>query len=148
MKIAKIVSSNSHIAYIARILEERDGEAVPGSADYGFGRFVIMPTDSGSIVGVICDSRLVNPEYMNYSPRLSSMPALGGLQQNLVDEKKALIGILLLGTMTTEGKGVQQIPERIVPAGQFVQTMSQAEVDRFHSGRDGSLQLHYFPNLL
>ena len=148
MKIAKIVSSNSHIAYIARILEERDGEAVPGAEDFGFGRFVLMPTESDSIVGVICDSRLVNPEYMNYSPRISTMPALGGLQQNLVDEKKALIGILLLGTMTADGKGVQQIPERIVPAGQFVQTMTQDEIDRFHCGRDSSLQLHYFPNLL
>lgn len=147
MKIAKIVSSNSHIAYIARILEERDGEAVPGAEDFGFGRFVTMPVDSDAIVGVICDSRLVNPEYMNYSPRISSMPALGGLQQNLVDEKKALIGILLLGTMS-DGEAVQQIPQRVVPAGQFVFTMEAKEIDRFHCGRDGSLQLHYFPNLL
>ena len=147
MKIAKIVSSNSHIAYIARILEERDGEEVPGADDYGFGRFVMMPTDSGSIVGVICDSRLVNPEYMNHSPRLGSMPALGGLQQNLIDEKKALIGILLLGTMT-DGGAVQEIPQRVVPAGQFVFTMVAEEIDRFHCGRDGSVQLHYFPNLL
>src|SRR5215207_3404319 len=127
MKIAKIVSSNSHIAYIARILEERDGEAVPGADDYGFGRFVTMPTDTGLIVGVICDSRLVNPEYMNYSPRLSSMPALGGLQQNLIDEKKALVGILLLGTMA-DGEAVQEIPQRVVPAGQFVFTMAVEEI--------------------
>lgn len=148
MKIAKIVSSNSHIAYIARILEERDGEGVPGADDYGFGRFVMMPTDAGPVVGVICDSRLVNPEYMSYSPRISSNPALGDLRRDMVDEKKALIGILLLGTMTADGKAVQSIPERVVPAGQFVFSMEQAEIDRFHCGPDGAVQLHYFPNLL
>ena len=148
MKIAKIVSSSSHIAYIARILEERDGEGVPGADDYGFGRFVMMPDGDGSTVGVICDSRLVNPEYMNYSPRVNSNPTLGSLRQDVIDEKKALIGILLLGTTAADGKAVQEIPQRVVPAGQFVQTMTVEEIDKFHCGRDGALQLHYFPNLL
>ena len=146
-KIARIVSSNSHIAYIGRVLEARDGDEVPGRDDYGFGRFVMMPDEHGSVVGVICDSRLVNPEYINYTPRGSSMPALGSLNQDLIHEKKALIGILLLGTMI-DGIATQQIPERVVPAGQFVFAMSHDEIANFHSGADGSLQLHYFPNLL
>lgn len=148
MKIAKIVSSNSHIAYIGRVLEARDGDGVPAADDYGFGRFVAMPGDGESVIGVICDSRLVNPEYTNYAPRTASTPALGGLRQEIVDEKKALIGILLLGTATAEGKAVQGIPGRVIPAGQFVFTMEQAEIDSFHCGPDGSVQLHYFPNLL
>lgn len=147
MKIAKIVSSNSHIAYIARILEARDGEGVPGPDDYGFGRFVSMPLEAESIIGVICDSRLVNPEYMNYSPRTTSMPALGELRRDLVDEKKALVGILLLGTMNDKG-AVQEIPRRVVPAGQFVFTMEQEEIARFHRDGNGSIHLRYFPNLL
>ena len=147
MKIAKIVSSNSHIAYIARVLEPRDGEGVPGPDDYGFGRFVMMPDERGAVVGVICDSRLVNPEYINYTPRGSSMPALGSLNQDLIHEKKALVGILLLGTMN-DGVAVQQIPERLIAAGQFVFAMSADEIEKFHSGPDGALQLHYFPNLL
>ncbi len=147
VKIAKIVSSNSHIAYVGRILEERDGEGVPGPDDYGFGRFVYMPDGSGSVIGVICDSRLLNPEYLNYNPRTTSTPALGSLKQDVVDEKKALIGILLLGTMN-DGDAFQQIPERVVPAGQLVFTMTQEEIDSFHAGNDGSLRLHYFPNLL
>ena len=146
-KIAKIVSSSSHIAYIARVLEERDGEGVPGPDDYGFGRFVMMPDDKGSVVGVICDSRLVNPEYINYNPRTASMPALGSLNKDLVGEKKALIGILLLGT-TIDSMAHQQIPEQVLPAGQTVFTMSQEDVDQFHTGTNGSVQLHYFPNLL
>lgn len=148
MKIAKIVSSNSHIAYIARILEERDGEGVPAADDYGFGRFVAMPGDQGSVVGVICDSRLVNPEYMNNSPRTPSTPALGGLRQDVTDEKKALIGVLLLGTAHVGGISVQSIPQRVIPAGQGVFTMKQQEIDSFHRCEDGSVQVHYFPNLL
>ena len=148
MKIAKIVSSNSHIAYIGRVLESRDGEGVPSADDYGFGRFVAMPNDGESVVGVICDSRLVNPEYMNYNPRTPSTPALGGLRQDIVDEKKALIGILLLGTIGADGTPVQNIPERVLPAGQFVFTIEQTAIDRFHSGPDGAVQLHYFPSLL
>jgi len=148
MKIAKIVSSNSHIAYIARILEGRDGEGVPAADDYGFGRFVAMPGDDGAVIGVICDSRLVNPEYMNNSPRTPSTPALGGLRQDVAGEKKALIGILLLGTAHADGTSVQSIPERVIPAGQYVFTLEQEAIDGFHHGTDGSVQLHYFPNLL
>ncbi len=148
MKIAKIVSSNSHIAYIARILEERDGEGVPAAEDYGFGRFVEMPVDSESIIGVICDSRLINPEYLNFSPRINANPALGGLRRDMVDEKKALVGILLLGTILNSGKAEQRIPDRVVPAGQVVESMTIDQISRFHCGIDGSLQLHYFPDLL
>lgn len=147
-KIAKIVSSNSHIAYIARVLEARDGEGVPSADDYGFGRFVAMPTDGETVVGIICDSRLVNPEYMNYNPRTPSMPALGELRRDLLDEKKALIGILLLGTIDAEGKSMQEIPKRVVPAGQSVLTMEQDAIARFHRDGDGSVQLRYFPSLL
>lgn len=148
-KIAKIVSSNSHIAYIGRVLEARDGEGVPAADDYGFGRFVAMPDDEGNTVaGVICDSRLVNPEYINLNPRTPATPALGGLRQEMIDEKKALIGILLLGTMAADGMPRQSVPERVLPAGQIVIAMEQAEVDRFHQGRDNSVHLHYFPNLL
>lgn len=148
MKIAKIVSSNSHISYIARVLEERDGEGVPGPGDYGFGRFVAMPADDDSVVGVICDSRLVNPEYISYSSRTSSMPALGELRRDLVNEKKELIGILLLGTIGPDGRALQQIPERVVPAGQFVFAMGADEIAAFHRGDSGIVQLRYLANLL
>lgn len=147
MKIAKIVGSNSHIAYIARVIDERDGEVLPGPDDYGFGRFVSMPFDNGSIVGVICDSRLVNPEYMGYSPRTTSMPALSDLKRDLIDEQKALIGILLLGSVN-DGLPVHELPRRVVPAGQFVYAMNADDVAEFHFAGAGTVQLHYFPNLM
>lgn len=147
MKIARIVSSNSHIAYIARVLEERDGEGVPSADDFGFGRFVSLGFDDGMIVGVICDSRLVNPEYAAHNPRMASMPALGDLKRDLVDEKKALVGILLLGTLDGSGVALHEIPRRIVPAGQLVETLPAEQIRAFHHCRD-LVQIRYFPNLM
>lgn len=147
MKIARIVGSNSHISYIARVLDERDGEGVPTEDEYGFGTFVSMDRGTERIVGVICDSRLVNPEYSNFSPRLAQMPALGELKRDLVDEQKALIGILLLGSIS-DGAAMQEIPRKVVPAGQIVESMDGEAAAKFHRGPDGDLQMHYFPNLM
>lgn len=148
MKIAKIVSSNSHIAYIGRVLEARDGETPPSPDDRGFGRFVMIPGDESAAVGIICDSRLVNPEYQNFSPRTASMPALGELRRDLVDEKKALIGILLLGTQDAEGSGDQVIPRSSISAGEMVFSMDSVDIQRFHRDKEGAVQIKYLPDLL
>ncbi len=148
MKIAKIVSSTSHIAYIARVIDSRDGDTLPNPDDHGFGRFVTLPDDIGSTIGVICDSRLVNPEYQNFAPRTASMPAMGELRRDVVDEKKSLIGILLLGTLKADGPGRQEIPPRLIQPGQFVHSMEQTDIRRFHLDGSNSLQLNYLPNVL
>jgi hypothetical protein len=72
MKIARIVSSNSHIDYVARVIDALDAASPPSSEDFGFAQFVKLPLeDETEIVGVIYDSMLVNPEYSNFGPRLS-----------------------------------------------------------------------------
>jgi len=147
MKIAKIVSSNSHIAYIARILDERDGHGVPSPDSYGFGRFVSIDANDEKVIGVICDSRLVNPEYSNFSPNVGHTSTLGELKRDLVNEQKALVAILLLGKID-DGAVRQEIPHRVLPAGQFVETLEPADVARFHLGVDGRIQMHYLPDLM
>lgn len=146
-KIARIVGSSSHIAYIARILDERDAEPTPLADEYGFGRFVSMDLCDEEIVGVICDSRLVNPEFSNYAARIGETSALGELKRDLVTDQKALVAILLLGRMK-DGRTDQEIPRRVVPAGQMVTTMDDAAIIKFHSASDGSFTMGYFPNLL
>ncbi|HMQ05392.1 MAG TPA: hypothetical protein PKD26_15860 [Pyrinomonadaceae bacterium] len=148
MKIAKIVSSTSHIAYIARVLDGRDGKTVPDPDDHGFGKFVTLPDGDVSTVGVICDSRLVNPEYQNFTPRTASMPALGELRRDVIDEKRSLIGILLLGTLAADDHGKQEIPSRLIQPGQTVHTMEQIDIMRFHLDGANTLQLNYLPNVL
>jgi len=64
MKIARIVSSNSHIDYVGRVIDSLDVAAPPGAEDFGFAQFVHLPVaDETEIVGVIYDSILVNPDF-------------------------------------------------------------------------------------
>ncbi len=146
MKIAKIVSSNSHIDYVGRIIDELDADDPPTADDYGFGQFVAMDLGSERIVGVIYDSRLVNPEYANFGPRLSPKPALADFTPDFISEQGALVGIVLLGSIN--GKASHEIPRRVVPAGQDVHAMEPHAVGQFHRSADGSMQLHYFSNLM
>jgi hypothetical protein len=40
MKIARIVSSNSHLDYVGRVIDELDSNQPPNADDYGFAQFV------------------------------------------------------------------------------------------------------------
>ena len=60
MKIAKIVSSNSHIDYVARVIDALDCDSPPQSTDYCFGQFVGLSDEMQTVIGIIYDSRLVN----------------------------------------------------------------------------------------
>ncbi len=42
-KIAKIVSSNSHVDYMGRVIDQLDVDAPPAAEDYGFAQFVSLP---------------------------------------------------------------------------------------------------------
>ena len=115
MKIATIVSSNSHIDYIARVVDA--GEELPDASDHCFGQFVALQDDSGDVIGVIYDSRLVNPEYGGFGPRSGPRAELGKHNTNFVTEQGILIGILLLGT-------IDRVPQRL---SGFVRELPQAK---------------------
>src|SRR5687767_8418276 len=146
MRIATIVGSNSHVMYVARILDKRDGSDAPDANSFGFGTFVSMNLADETIVGVICDSRLVNPEYMASSPQTDGVNALGDLRRDLIREQKALVGILLLGRIAG-GKPVHEVPRRVVPASTDVETMDTDMIQSFHHRDEGGVQLKYLPNL-
>ena len=148
MKIAKIVSSNSHIDYIGRVIDELDSDAPPKAADFGFAQWVKVPVDDGEVVGVIYDSKLVNPEYANYGPRLSPKPALANFTPDYLNEQGILLGILLLGSFDKSGNVRHGIPRRVVPAGQDVYKIDDAAVKKFHSDADGSVRLHYYSQVI
>jgi hypothetical protein len=143
MKIAKIVSSNSHIAYVARVLDGRDGEGLPAVDEYTFGRFVAI----GDVVGVISDSRLVNPEYLSPSTRLGQSSALGELRRDLVEDKRTLIAILLLGSVVG-GVPEHSIPLKVLESGADVESMSGEDAAAFHRDADGGVRMGYFPSLM
>ena len=142
VNIAKIVSSNSHIDYIARVGDTSESS----EGDRWFGQFVGLDVGSEKIVGVIYDSRLVNPEYGSFGPRLA--PKATHVNPDFVHEPGILIGILLLGAIDRSGKPVHGIPPRIVPPGQEVAKLDAAEVVRFHSDGDGGINLHYYSQII
>ncbi len=148
MKIAKIVKSNSHLDYVGRVIDALDVALPPKAEDYGFAQFVSLPIDEDQeTVGVIYNSILVNPEYSNFGPRLSAKPELRGFSPDYLNEQGVLVGILLLGSCEN-GKTLQGVPRRIVPAGQDVVKMAQDEMIKFHTDEQGSLQIHYYSQIV
>ncbi|MDQ6788567.1 MAG: hypothetical protein M3033_17320 [Acidobacteriota bacterium] len=149
MKIAKIVSSNSHIDYVGRVIDSLDASEPPSAEDYGFAQFVSLPLDAETeIVGVIYDSILLNPDYANFGPRLSPKPELGNFSPDYLNEQGFLIGILLLGWRAHNGKITHGVPRRVVPAGQDVFRIEDAEVRRFHIDESECLQIHYYSQIV
>lgn len=148
MKIAKIVSSNSHIDYVARVIDALDSDSPPKAEDHCFGQFVSLSGEADEVVGVIYDSRLVNPEYGSFGPRLSPRPALGNFSPDYINEQGILIGILLLGIVDSSGKAVHGVPRQIVPPGADVVKIDSEAVARFHSNGDGQIHLHYYSQIV
>ena len=154
-RIAKVVKSNSHVDYVARVIDELDADAPPSPDEYGFAQFVSLPAREGEeVVGVVYDTQLANPEYGNFGPRLSSHADLKVLSPDFLHEQGVLLGILLLGWRTRDGKAAggwaahHGVPRRVVPVGQEVFSMSDASVFEFHRGAGGAVQLHYFSQAL
>jgi hypothetical protein len=149
MKIAKIVSSNSHIDYVGRLIDSLDVAEPPQPEDYGFAQFVSIPLENETgIIGVIYNSLLVNPEYSSFGPRLSPKPELGSFSPDYLNEQGFLIGILLLGVTDTANKISHGVPRRVVPAGQDVFRIEPNEVRKFHTDESDCLQIHYYSQVV
>ncbi|HWS86757.1 MAG TPA: hypothetical protein VN282_07320 [Pyrinomonadaceae bacterium] len=151
-RIAKIVKSNSHVDYVARVIDELDADAPPAPEEYGFAQFVRMPvSETEEVVGVVYDTQLANPDYGSFGPRLSSHADLKVLSPDFLHEQGVLLGILLLGRRVREGQGWAAhhgVPRRVVPVGQEVFSLAEREVFEFHRGAGGAVQLHYFSQAL
>src|ERR671927_95800 len=105
-RIARIVKSNSHVDYVARVVDELDADEPPSAEDYGFAQFVAVPLAEGEeAVGVVYDTQLANPEYGSFGPRLSSRDELKVLSPDFLHEQGVLLGILFVGWRSRAGSG-------------------------------------------
>ncbi len=147
-RIAKIVASNSHVDYVGRVIDRLDAESAPAADDYGFAQFVALPSGAeAEVVGVIYDTRLVNPEFGSFGPRLSPPSELSVLSPDYLNEQGVLVGILLLGERDSDGTH-HTVPRRVVPVGQEVFAVPDEEAVVFHRDAAGQLRLHYFSQVL
>jgi hypothetical protein len=148
MRIAKIIKSNSHVDYAARVLDSLEINTPPKPTDYYFGQFVKVVTGDGEVIGVIYNSQLINPEYGNYGPRLSTPSELNTVfSPDYLNEQGVLIGILTLGWLDAHGRH-QGIPRSVLPINSEVETMTDDEVRAFHHDEMGSLQFHYYSHII
>src|SRR5256714_7717505 len=149
IRIAKIVKSNSHVDYVARVVDKLDVDDPPSVSDYGFAQFASIPLEDGSeVVGVIYNSLLINPEYGSFGPRLSTAIDNSVLSPDYLNEQGLLLGILLLGWRDAEGKNHHAIPRRVIPVNQEVYSFKEADVQRFHLDEDGRIHLHYYSQIV
>ena len=112
-KIARIVKSNSHVDYVARVVDELDADEPPGPEDYGFAQFVSVPlAESAEAVGVVYDTQLVNPDYASFGPRLSSHAELKVLSPDFLHEQGVLLGLLIVGWRERDGRASAGASER------------------------------------
>jgi hypothetical protein len=147
MRIAKIIKSNSHVDYAARVLDALETSEPPTPAEYCFGQFVKVVTERGAAVGVIYNSLLINPEYGNYGPRLSTPPELNSVfSPDYLNEQGVLIGILLLGWQSETGTQ-HGIPREVLPINANVEQMTAEEIRAFHHTADGAIEVHYYTHI-
>ena len=154
-RIAKIVKSNSHVDYVGRVIDRLDAAEPPAAEDYGFAQFVGVPvSEEEELVGVVYDTQLANPEYGSYGPRLSPRTELSVLSPDYLNEQGVLLGILLVGRRVRgEGGGGKwecrhEVPRRVIPVGQDVHALGDADVQAFHRGAGGAVGLRYYSQVI
>lgn len=100
LTLGSIVQSHSHMDYVAEAYRDKEREEPPEKHDYEFGQPVyVLQTvrgDEYAVVGVIYDTKLVDPDQGRDGPRLSA-PDQEMLVPGYVNEKQTLLGIALLG---------------------------------------------------
>jgi hypothetical protein len=150
-RIGKVVKSNSHCDYVVQVDDAQDVVYPPSPEDCGFGQFVSFDNDSRHwAVGVVYNSQLFNPLFLNNGPRLSSEPD-PLFTPDLVQETRTLLGTVLVGSFA-EGEqgryGLHGIPRVVVPANTAVYKMTDTEIYQFHRSAEGQSQFSYYSHLL
>jgi hypothetical protein len=146
MELGRIVHSNSHVDYVCQVAQRAETPEAPRPEDYAFGTLVAIAGTAGAIVGIIYDTRLLNPEFGNLGPRLSPRDELVIFSPDYLTETATLVGILAIGVLAGN-HATQGVPGVAAEIGSAVRTLSEAEIIAFHRP-DGRLALAYLPSLL
>ena len=147
MQIAKIVGSNSHIEYIARVLDTLDVANPPKTNDYTFGQFVKVEIEKRSIIGVIANTQLINPDYGNFAPRLASESGNLLFSPDYLHQQGVIINILLLGYLENNF-GIHQVPSEVLAVQSIVSLLPDEKLQTFHRNQQGQLQLNYYSQII
>ncbi|MEO0868587.1 MAG: hypothetical protein AAFY17_09085 [Cyanobacteria bacterium J06642_11] len=150
-KLGTVVKSNSHCDYVVQLNTDRDVIDPPDTSDYGFGQFVVLETDQQHwAVGIIYNSQLFNPAFLNSGPQLTSVPD-PLFTPDLIQETKTLLSVVLVGSLVRQKKqtyGQQGIPRNVVPVNTPVYTLTPKGRHQFHLSPADRPQFQYYGHLL
>ncbi|WP_326520933.1 hypothetical protein [Leptothoe kymatousa] len=145
------MKSNSHCDYVVQLNTDRDVMEPPVASDYGFGQFVALETDHQHwAVGIIYNSQLLNPTFLNNGPQLTSAPD-PLFTPDLIQETKTLLNVVLVGTLIQKSNqiyGQQGIPRNVVPVNTPVFALQEKGRHQFHLSADARPQFKYYGHLL
>lgn len=150
-KLGAVVKSNSHCDYVVQLNTDKDVIDPPAVSDYGFGQFVTLETETQHwAVGIIYNSQLFNPAFLNSGPQLTSTPD-PLFTPDLIQETKTLLNVVLVGSLANQGKriyGQHGIPRNVVPVNTPVYRMDNKSRHQFHLSADNRPQFRYYGHLL
>jgi hypothetical protein len=151
--IGKIVKSNSHIDYVCQVFGVGETPQPPAPEDYSFGAFVAaeLETNGGpgaTLVGLIYNTLLMNPEFGALGPRLSPRSEVEVFAPDYLAETATLLGVISIGWFDAAGRAQQGVPALAATVNCPVRLLTQEEIVAFHAGADGQPQLRYAPQLL
>lgn len=155
MRVGKVVKSNHHCDYVVEIDDRLTVKDPPAPEAYGFGTFIKLETKQRHWgVGVVYNTQLFNPAFLNSGPRLSTDPS-PIYSPDLQSEIKTLVSVFLVGTLEPPERltapdldhhvfGYQGIPKWVVPVNTFAYKMSEEDVYHFHQDSTGNPQFTYY----
>ena len=155
VRIGSIVSSNSHLDYVAEVYKERDCDRPPKLHEREFGQPVflkkVVDGTEHVVIGVIYDTQLVDPDQGRTGPRLAQDDQ-AQFTPGYIEERTTLAGIALLGTaVITDDRAIaepsQQMPRWTLEVDDTVYHCPEQFVETFHRV-DGSVQLAYMDRLV
>ena len=148
--IGKIVKSNSHVDYVCQVYGTGEIAGPPPPTAYTFGTFVsiALENDAGSLIGVIYNTLLMNPDFGSLGPRLSPRSDVEVFSPDYLAETATLVGIFALGAVDAGGRVQQGVPALAAAVNCPVQRLPAAALQEFHTDDSGRLNLRYAPLIL
>jgi hypothetical protein len=148
--IGKIVKSNSHVDYVCQVYGSGEVDKAPAPTDYTFGTFVAIELEdgAGSLIGVIYNTLLMNPDFGSLGPRLSPRSEVEIFSPDYLAETATLVGIFAVGVVHAGGRIQQGVPALAATVNCPVRRLPAPEMRAFHTEAGGRLNLRYAPLIL
>lgn len=127
MKIAKVIASRSHIEYEAKVISSRKADANLLPSDYGLASFVSMNLANAKVIAVVCNSRVINPDY-TISPQQPSQAIQRAVITSEYSNSRLIILNLLVVGYVKDSQNRHQPPSEIIPADTDVYLLSTQEM--------------------